>query len=130
MKRTFSTLCLLLALTVSIFNTTANAAAHDIDSCKTAVTAEIFHEISPSLYVDTKLQRRQRAPLYITVVNQDGLPGGPGQLIHCTDCSALKPREPVLICRSEKHSVNQIRDTGPSIVVQGFIAKPIRLPSE
>lgn len=98
------------------------------NGCSEAVAAEIFREVSTALFVETRLQGQQRAPLYITLIHQAGVPGKPGQLIHCMDCNNLRPNDPVLICQNEARGVYLEQEPSDPIVIRGVSAKPLKPP--
>lgn len=100
------------------------------EGCRKAIVAELFYEISPALFVESKLQGSSNARLYITVVHGAGLPGKPGQLIYCPDCSKLRKDDPVLICRGNVwQGFENSTGSRASFVVSGFAAKPLGAPA-
>lgn len=126
----FLAFALLLGLFSPVPAWSAEAAMHE-ESCRKAVVAELFYEISPAFFVETKLQASSNSRMYITVVHGAGLPGKPGQLIVCPDCSKLRKEDPVLICRGNAwqgfESSTWVR---ASFVVSGFAAKPLGIPPQ
>lgn len=101
------------------------------EGCRKAVVAELFYEISPALFVETKLQASSNSRMYITVVHGAGLPGKPGQLIVCPDCSKLRKEDPVLICRGNAwQGFESSAGARASVVVSGFAAKPLGIPPQ
>lgn len=121
----FLAYALLLGLVSSIPAWSAETTMHQ-EGCRKAVVAELFYEISPALFVESKLQGSSNARLYITVVHGAGLPGKPGQFIYCPDCSKLRKDDPVLICRGNVwQGFENSNGARASFVVSGFAAKPL-----
>ncbi len=102
-----------------------------LEGCRKAIVAELFYEISPALFVETKLQGSSNSRRYVSVVHGAGLPGKPGQLIVCPDCAKLRKEDPVLICRGNTwQGFDNGNGARASIVVSGFVVKPLGIPTQ